>query len=523
MKSLPFFVQFLFLVSALISCKQDTESQTESRPVSTSDRNMFGHRISRGLKVSADGIADGYVMFSATNSASMYLINRKGEVVHEWKGNYMVMGAYLNDDGSLFQNVHDPDFPVFAGGGETGRIQKISWEGKILWDFEYATDQYHAHHDFHVMPSGNILAIAWEAKTAEEALAVGRNPVFIPKAGVWPDKIVEIKPEGKHGGKVVWEWHVWDHLVQDYDPSKDNYGNPAEHPELLDFNVSDTVPPLISQDSMDVLHARGKAWRNQTPENIGSDIYHFNAIKYNEELDQIAFSSPDLSEIFIIDHSTTSREAAGHKGGRWGKGGDFLYRWGNPQNYRRGDSTSRKLFRQHDVRWVEKGKPGEGNLTIFNNDNPNKDTLNYSSVVEIVPPRDGKGNYILEKGKAFGPDEAVWTYVAPDSVSFYSSFISGAHRIENGNTFITEGARARFFEVSSDGKLVWEYLNPYRGDIRRPNGDPPPPMPMTYICFRATFIPANHPGLANRTLAPVDPQPKAFVLPPPEPAKKPGS
>lgn len=484
---------------------------------------MFGHRIPRGLRVSTEGIADGYILFPARNSSSFYLINRKGEVVHEWKGNYTVMGAYLLDDGSLVQNVEDPDFPVFAGGGETGRIQKISWEGKILWDFEYATDQYHAHHDFHVMPNGNILAIAWEAKTAEEALAAGRNPVFIPKAGVWPDKIVEIKPEGKHGGKVVWEWHVWDHLVQDYDRSKANYGNPADHPELLDFNVGDTVPPLISQDSMDILHASGRAWRNQTPENIGSDIYHFNAVKYNEELDQIAFSSPDLSEIFIIDHSTTTKEAASHKGGRWGKGGDFLYRWGNPQNYRRGDSTSRKLFRQHDVRWVEKGKRGEGNLTIFNNDIPNKDSLNYSSVIEIVPPRDKKGNYFLEKGKAFGPDAPVWTYIAPDTVSFYSGFISGAHRTENGNTFITEGARARFFEVSPDKKILWEYLNPYRGDIRNANGDPRPPMPMTYSCFRSTFIPANHPALANRKLTPLNPQPKAFVLPPQDTTKKTGS
>ena len=521
MKAIKAPLSFLFflLMWTLISCTGDQDKPAESKPPAPADRNMFGHRIPRGLTVSTESIADGYILFPAANSASMYLINRKGELVHEWKGIYRVMGAYLGDDGSLVQNVEDPDFPVFAGGGETGRIQKISWDGKVLWDFEYATDEYHAHHDFNVMPNGNILLIAWEAKTADQALAAGRNPVLTPKAGVWPDKIVEIQPEGKRGGKVVWEWHVWDHLIQDYDRSKANYGNPADHPELLDFNVGDTVPPLISQDSMDVLHASGRGWRNQTPENIGSDIYHFNAIKYNAELDQIVFSSPDLSEIFIIDHSTSTREAAGHKGGRWGKGGDFLYRWGNPQNYRRGDSTARRLFRQHDVRWVEKGKPGEGNLTIFNNDNPNKDTLNFSSVIEIDPPRDDKGNYVLQKGKAFGPEEPVWTYVAPDSVSFYSGFISGAHRTDNGNTFITEGAKARFFEVTPDGKVVWEYLNPYRGDIRKPNGDPPPPMPMTYSCFRSTFIPANHPGLANRNLAPLDPQPKAFMLPPAKDSK----
>ena len=253
---------------------------------------------------------------------------------------------------------------------------------------------------------------------------------------------------------------------------------------------------------------------------MGSDIYHVNAIKYNAELDQIAFSSPDLNEIFIIDHSTTTKEAAGHRGGRWGKGGDFLYRWGNPQNYQQGDAADRKLFHQHDVRWIEKGMPGAGNLTVFNNDIHYRDSLNYSAIYELAPPTDSKGNYLLEQGKAYGPEKPVWTYIAPDTFSFFSSFISGAHRMRNGNTFINEGAKARFFEVNKEGKVVWEYLNPYRGDIRKPNGDPHPVMPMTFIQFRATFIPADHPALANRKLEPIHPQPKPFVMPAPPPGGK---
>ncbi|MEX2565600.1 MAG: aryl-sulfate sulfotransferase [Cyclobacteriaceae bacterium] len=495
--------------------KIDKKDSLKENSTAPKDRNMFGHGIPRGLTIKSDGLTEGYVMFAVPNSASVYLINRKGEVVHEWKGNYGVLGAYLRDDGSLVQNAHDPDFPVFAGGGETGRLQKITWDNKIIWDFEYANEEFHAHHDFVVMPNGNVLAIAWEAKTAGEVLAAGRKPELIPKAGLWPDKIVEIEPQGGRGGKVVWEWHIWDHLIQDYDPKKANYGNSSEHPELLDLNIGDSLPPLISQDSLDILKAQGRAWRNESPENRGSDVYHLNSIKYNAELDQIAFSSPILSEIFIIDHSTTSKEAAGHTGGRWGKGGDFLYRWGNPQNYQRGDSTNRKLFFQHDIRWIEKGKPGAGNLTVFNNDIPNKDSMNYSAIHEIHPPTDQDGNYLLEKGKSFGPEEPGWTYIAPDSVSFYSSFISSAHRMNNGNTFINEGAKGRFFEVTKEGKIVWEYLNPYRGEIRRPNGDPIPVMPMTYFGFRSTFIPADHPAFVNRKLEPIDPQPKVFILPSP--------
>ncbi|MCW3114705.1 MAG: hypothetical protein JWR18_3101 [Segetibacter sp.] len=189
---------------------------------------MFGLGIPRGVTTTSEGLADGYVIYAVPNSASVYLINRKGEVVHEWKGNYggSARVSYLQNDGSLIQNAGDPDFPVFAGGGEAGRLQRITWDGKIVWDFEYANEKEHAHHDFAVMPNGNILAIAWEAKTVAEVLAAGRKPKLIPKAGLWPDKIVEIKPDGERGGKVVWEWHIWDHMIQDFDPKKRTTASP---------------------------------------------------------------------------------------------------------------------------------------------------------------------------------------------------------------------------------------------------------------------------------------------------------
>jgi len=512
---LAFFLGFFLL----FSCQQNNTEISDASMVDEppKDRNMFGLYIPRGLTHTSDNLTPGYVLFAVPNSAFMYLLDRQGAVVHEWKGNYGVSGGYLVDDGSLIQMAVDPDFPVFAGGGESGRLQKISWDGKMLWDFEYATEEYHAHHDIAVMPNGNILSIAWEAKTPDEAKKAGRKSERVPEAGVWPDKIVEIKPQGKRKGEVVWEWHMWDHMIQDHDPNMDNYGNPADHPELLDINMGRPLPEPITQEKMDSLHAAGEAWRNQTVENRGSDIYHVNAINYNQELDQIVFSLPSLNEIFIIDHSTTIEEAAGHTGGKQEHGGDILYRWGNPKNYQRGDSTDQKLFGQHDVRWVENEKPGAGNLTIFNNDIPLiPDSLDYSAIYEITPPTDAQGNYMISSDQPFGPQEPTWQYMAPDTLSFFASFISGAHRMHNGHTFINEGPKARFFEVTPDGEIVWEYLNQYRGEIRFPNGDPKPEKPFTYWGFRSTFIPADHPGLVGRDLKPLDPQPEVFKLPPPD-------
>lgn len=489
------------------------------------DRDIFGHYIQRGLTKTSENLADGYAIYVATNSPYVYLVNRKGEVVHSWKGNYSSEAcAYLNDDGSIFLLAADPDFPVFFGGGEAGRIQKISWDSKMLWDFEYATEDHLAHHDIAPLPNGNVLAIAWEARSYDEVIQAGRKPELTPKAGLWTSRIVEIQPTDKTHGKEVWKWQIWDHMIQDFDETKDKYGDVASHPELLDFNAQDIeLPKPITQDSLDILHKMHRVRRNMTLDNRGSDVFHLNALDYNAELDQIAFSSPDLNEVFIIDHSTTTEEAKGHTGGHWGKGGDFLYRWGNPQNYRQGDSTDQQSFGQHDFRWIPKGFPGEGSMTFFNNDIPGterKDSLAYSNIYQIKPLTDAKGHYVLMDNKRFGPKEPEWKYIAKDTISFFAPFVSGGQRMKNGNTFITEGPKGRIFEVTPDGEIVWEYFNPYRGTIHHTNGDPISPMPLPYFVWRAHFVPADHPALKGKTLKPLDPQPEVFNLPPKEEKKE---
>ena len=100
----------LFILLLLVSsCKnEDKETSKEKK-----DRNMFGHRIPRGLTKTSEGLTDGYVMFAVTNSPFVYLVNRKGEVVHQWKGNYEAFNPYIQDDGSIILGVMDSDFPVF--------------------------------------------------------------------------------------------------------------------------------------------------------------------------------------------------------------------------------------------------------------------------------------------------------------------------------------------------------------------------------------------------------------------------
>ncbi len=506
----------IMLLGALSRCSDSPET-----PEKPEGRNMFGHFVPRGLIKTSEGLAPGYVMFSVPASGSTYLVDRAGMVVHEWKGTYPAFNPYIMDDGSIFVGQNDPDYPVFGFGGPYGRIQHIDWDGKILWSYELADEKQILHHDFALKPNGNILAIVYDAISYEEAMALGREPHRTPLSGPWMEKIVEIQPEGEHGGKIVWEWNLIDHLIQDSDPDKLNYGDLAMHPERIDFNHGDSVPPALTQDTLDAWRKAGQADRNLTRFNRGSDLFHFNAINYNPELEQIVISSPELSEILIIDQSTTTEEAATQQGGKSGRGGDVLYRWGNPENYRHGDSTARKLMYQHDVRWIEPGKPGAGHLTVFNNNAPNvPDSLNYTTVFELVTPLQEDGTYARGADGRYGPETPVWMYMAPDTLSFFASFISGAHRMENGNTFINAGPAGRFFEVTPEREIVWEYWNPYHGQVREPNGDPLNAMPMVYSTFRSTFIPADHPALSGKELVPIDPQPEPYVMQKPPEKKK---
>lgn len=360
---------------------------------------------------------DGFTLFSPNNSRNTYLINMSNQVVHSWShtktGGY---SCYLLEDGTLLRSAASSNSQL-NGGGAAGVVQKIDWDGNIVWEYTYSSSTYRSHHDIEPMPNGNVLLIAWEVKTAAQAVQTGLDH----SAVIWPDHIIEIEPVGTNSGNIVWQWHAWDHLVQDYDAAKSNYGAVANHPELLDINMGSSV---------------------------AGDWMHINGISYNSELDQIVISSHFLDEIYVIDHSTTTAEAANHSGGRSGKGGDILYRWGNPTNY---DAPGTQVFNVvHSSVWIPGGNPGSGNILAFNN----REGESTSIVVEIVPPLDASGNYTISAGSAFGPSSPTWSYTAN---GFYSNHLGGCQRLPNGNTLIVESTSGYMFEVNVSGNVVWSY------------------------------------------------------------------
>jgi hypothetical protein len=246
--------------------------------------------------------SDTLVLIAPLASEFVYLVDAAGEIQHQWKFAATGNNAYLFPDGTLMRHSQEPEIKLFDGRGSAGRIQKVDWDGNVLWDFKYASESHLQHHDFELLPNGNVLLIAWEKISKADALAAGRSAQKLEGDELYGEKIVEIQPEGKTGGKEVWVWRLRDHLIQHEDPNKPHYGKPAQHPRRVDINYA----------------MNGKA-----------DWIHMNAVDYHPELDQIVLSARYFDELWFIDHSTTSQEAASSSGGRYGHGGDLLYRLGN--------------------------------------------------------------------------------------------------------------------------------------------------------------------------------------------------
>ncbi len=393
-------------------------------------------------------VSSGYVLIEPGYRKPAYLVNNDKEVVASFENDYFSF-TQLQADGSRLASGNLYSDYFMDGGGNRGCLEEYAADGSLSWRLRLETDDYIHHHDAVKLSNGNVMAIVWERITTDQAIALGRNPEHVAEDGhFWFDGIIEVNPET---AEIVWEWSMRHHLVQNFDPGQRNYGVVAENPGKLDINTFE-----LNRDG-----------------SVNADWTHVNALDYNEELDQIIFSSNYLSEVYIIDHSTTAFEAQG-------AAGDFLYRWGNPENYDRGSAEDRRLFNQHDVQWISDGLPGAGNIMIFNNGDPK--IRPHSSVVEFATPLSDDGNYALAEGSAYGPAELVWEYAPTDEEIFFSWFVSGAQRLANGNTLVDHGASARVREVTADGEIVWEYA--YDDGAEGP-----------HMLFRANRYPVDHPGV----------------------------
>ncbi len=356
-----------------------------------------------------------YTLYSTMNGTTTWLIDTNGTNFKTWthaSAHKTCYSSHLLPGGTLLRSVARSG-NSFSGGPICGQVQKVDYNGNLIWDFVYSTTDYCSHHDIHPMPNGNVLLIAYERKSAAEVTAAGCSL----NIEIWSEKIVEVEPVGATGGNIVWEWKLWDHLVQSIDPTKNNYQpSVADHPELININY------LPKKDWM-----------------------HMNGVSYNPMLDQITFSSHYLNEIYVIDHSTTTAEAAGHTGGNSGKGGDILYRWGNPAAYSTPGPAILNVV--HDAHWNPENVPYPGYLCAYNNRGI---SISASCADRVSPPYDGY-NYSITPGSAYTPS----SYTLRQASGGYNSNMGNSQMLPNGNMLLCIATAGIIKEFDPNGNLIW--------------------------------------------------------------------
>jgi hypothetical protein len=384
-----------------------------------------------------------YVIFDAPDQKT-HLIDMNGHEVHRWpKPGFpaYIIDPALNGGvrGHVLVQLESTDQ---AGAGivpgepaqfRNKSIGELNWAGDVVWSWgEKAPDgAAKQHHDYRRLANGNTLVLAhW----------LHPIPGFtLPK--LLDDVVYEVTPKGD----IVWRWVASEHL--------DELGFTPEQLKLV-----------RESKSADFFHLNNM---NQLGPNKWAEAgdQRFNP-------DNILVDARNANFIIIINKKT------GHV--VWELGPNYPHPAG-PQS----TATPRpvdQISGQHDAHLIEEGLPGAGDLIVFDNQG--------EGGYPAVPLGVNSGSRVLEINPV--SKQIVWQYTGEKSDrpgwTFYSSFISSARRLPNGNTLIDEGMNGRFFQITPAGQIVWEYVSPYFG--KSPVGGAGGEVTSNWA-YRATPVPYN--------------------------------
>ena len=324
----------------------------------------------------------------------------------------------------------DPDrawkgFTLFAPQSGGGKVYLIDLEGQVVhtWQMPYPPGNYG-----YLTERGTLF---YNGKIIEDSTRfISRQPW---KGGV--------ALEADWNGRVLWEVRHPDHH---HDGIRLRNGNVlllclGPLPRNLVSQVRGGMPGTehngeMYADYLVEMTTDGKiVWRWQTWDHLNPETDCITAVQERREEwmhgnglaelpnGDIVVSFRAISTVIIIDRKT----------------GKIIWKLGAPP-----------LSGQHAPTPLP-----NGNLLIFDNGPHRLDhPMPFSRVIEIEVPT----------------KQIVWKYQEKREYEFFSPRISNAQRLPNGNTLICEGDFGRLFEVTTDGELVWEYVNPYFGE--GPNG-----------------------------------------------------
>jgi hypothetical protein len=208
----------------------------------------------------------------------------------------------------------------------------------------------------------------------------------------------------------------------------------------------------------------------------------------------------NYNEIWIIDHSTTTSEAASSKGGKSGKGGNLLFRWGNPEAYKQGTVEDRMLFSQHDAKWileeVDENDPLRNQILLFNNFIDGKYSLGQTT---LPAWNDDSLRYEMSEGK-YLPAHFSSSFSHPDSSLNFSPNASSIQLLPENHMLMCVAQQGFSFELDENQDVVWEYRTPLV------HGEPVAQGAQIPLSFNATNqiikYPLEYDGFAGKDLSP---------------------
>jgi hypothetical protein len=383
---------------------------------------------------------NGYTLFQAelhrNDGYGAVLIDMNGNAVNRWKGldgmpNKMLPGGHIM--GST--GVRNPKYGYL----DMVDVVEADWEGNIVWKFdkyELVKDprqkprwMARQHHDY--QREGNT--VGYYVPGMEPKLGGGKTLILCHKnlkntrisdKLLVDDTIIEV--DGK--GKIDWEWTCSDH----YD----------------EMGFSPTAQKTIKRNpSMQKAGGGMGDWMHMNSMSTLGPNRWYDAGDRRFHPDNIIWDGRQTNIIAVIDRKT----------------GKIAWQIGP---YFTATGALRKIGQiigQHHAHMIPRGLPGEGNILVFDNGgaagygapNPGAPTgfdnakRDFSRVLELDPTT----------------LEISWQYPPPMRMSggsrLYSSFVSCAQRLPNGNTMITEGNGGRIIEVTAGQEIVWEYISPY--------------------------------------------------------------
>ena len=355
---------------------------------------------------------NGYTLFNSRNQTS-YLIDMNGNAVHSWPriGLPSEMISPALNGGTKGHVIVQKETTTF----DNQTLWILGWDGEVIWEWGEKAPGGKAQqvHDQSPLPDGGMLVLA---------KLIHINPDVSPEP-IHDHAIYEVD----RAGKVVWTWRASEHLTE--------MALTGEKLELLLSPNSRGRAGLVVINAMQPLGAN--KW-------LAAEDLRFHP-------DNIMICCREANILAIIEKSSGKIV--------WQIGPDYPAAYDFTAKQFSGDCPRPIdcISGPHDAHMIGPGLPGAGNVLVFDNQGPAGfppvylDIFPASRVLEIDPISE----QIVWQYDASCSNQPLWT--------FFSSFISGAERLANGNTLICEGMHGRLFQVAPDGEIVWEYINPYYG------------------------------------------------------------